>query len=124
MLRWALIAAAVSGMAAVLIGATGAHVLSDLPVRAHDFFNTAERYHFVHALALALAALAPAAGAHRGACQVACGLWLAGILVFSGSLYLLALSGTDWLGSVTPFGGMALIAGWLALIVAAVLRPS
>lgn len=124
MLRWALIAAAISGMAAVVIGAAGAHVLSDLSARAHAFFDTAERYHFVHAVALAIGALAPAAGAHRGACQVACGLWLAGLLVFSGSLYLLALSGTGWLGAVTPFGGMALIGGWLTLIVAAVRRPT
>ncbi len=122
MIRWALIAAAVSGMAAVIIGASGAHALGDLPAGARNFFETAERYHFVHTLALALAALAPGAGAHRRGCQTACALWLAGIIVFSGSLYLLALSGTHWLGAITPFGGTALIAGWVALIVAAALR--
>ncbi|MEX0607753.1 MAG: DUF423 domain-containing protein [Halofilum sp. (in: g-proteobacteria)] len=123
MLRWALIAAAASGMAAVMIGASGAHALGDLPASARNFFETAERYHFVHTLALALAALAPAAGAHRSACQFACAFWLAGMIIFCGSLYLLALTGTSWLGAFTPFGGTAIIAGWIALILAAALRP-
>lgn len=121
MLRWVLIAAAVSGMAAVMIGAAGAHAISNLPQQAQAWYDTAGIYHRFHAVALALAALAPAAGAHRHACAFASAAWLAGMLLFSGSLYLLAFTGAPWLGAITPFGGVALMGGWVALGVAALL---
>lgn len=123
MLRWALIAAAISGGLAVVIGAVGAHTLGNLSGDdAPSVFDTAWRYHAFHTLAVAIVALAPAAGIRRSACVVACSAWLAGLVIFSGSLYGLAITASPWLGTVTPIGGVALIAGWLALAVAAALR--
>lgn len=121
MIRWALIAAAVSGLAAVIIGAAGAHALNSFSPQAQAWFETAGIYHRFHSIAVALAALAPAAGAHRRACVFASAVWLAGMLLFCGSLYLLAMTGAPWLGAITPFGGVALISGWVALAVSAAL---
>lgn len=110
---------AVLAFLAVAAGAFGAHALEGrLEPDAIEVFETAARYHAYHALALvALAALAarwpdPWWG-------LAGGLFVAGILVFSGSLYALALSGVRWLGAITPIGGLAMLAGWLAAAVAA-----
>lgn len=123
MIRWALAAAGVSGLLAVILGAFGAHALAGaLDADAGAMYDTAGRYHVFHSLALAAGALAPAAGARRGWCAAACGAWLAGIVVFSGSLYLLALTGAGWLGAIAPVGGLALMAGWAALAVAALSR--
>lgn len=120
MIRWALVAAAASGLLAVALGAFGAHALeAGLDARGRAVFDTASRYHFVHTFALALAALAPVAGAGRRPCTAACVVWLLGTVVFSGSLYLLALTGIGWLGAITPFGGIALMLGWFLLLVAA-----
>lgn len=120
MIRWALVAAGVSGLLAVVAGAFGAHALAGaLDADARAVYDTAGRYHLVHSLALAAGALAPAAGARRRWCAAACGAWLAGMVVFSGSLYLLALTGAGWPGALAPVGGLALIAGWGALAVAA-----
>ena len=120
MIRWALVAAAASGLLAVALGAFGAHGLEDvLGARGRAVFDTASRYHFVHTFALALGALAPVAGAGRRPCRAACVLWLAGTVVFSGSLYLLAVTGIGWLGAITPLGGVALLVGWFMLLVAA-----
>jgi uncharacterized membrane protein YgdD (TMEM256/DUF423 family) len=105
--------AAAFGLAGVVLGAFGAHglraVLEEHGTRA--VWETAVFYQLVHAIALlALAA------AHRASRWVA-GLWVAGIIVFSGSLYLLAVTNAKWLGAITPLGGVAFLAGW-ALIVA------
>lgn len=96
----------------VAAGAFGAHGLSDVltPDRL-KVYETSVRYHLVHAIALmitgVLAVAAPSV-------QVAAAgyLFLAGIVLFSGSLYLLVLTNTGWLGAVTPFGGAAWIIGW------------
>lgn len=120
MIRWAVIAAGISGALAVVLGAFGAHALAaTLDARAIEVFDTAGRYHLLHSVALLAAALAPAAGASRTACAVACTLWLCGLVVFSGSLYLVAGLGLSALGMVTPVGGLGLIAGWVAIAVAA-----
>ena len=120
MIRWALIVAAASGLLAVALGAFGAHGLEHmLGERGRAVFDTASRYHFVHTFALAVGAMAPIAGAGRKPCVAACILWLVGTIVFSGSLYLLAISGLGWLGAVTPFGGLALMIGWFMLGVGA-----
>ena len=120
MIRWALIAAGISGALAVVLGAFGAHALAGaLDERALARFDTAARYHLLHSVALLGAALAPAAGAARAACTVAATLWLLGLVVFSGSLYALAVLELPRLGAITPIGGAALIAGWIALVVAA-----
>ena len=98
---------------AVGLGAFGAHALKDT-LAAHamtDVWNKAVLYHFVHALALLVLALLPPPS------RWAAWLFLAGIVLFSGSLYLLALTNTRWLGAVTPLGGLCFLAGWLALVI-------
>jgi uncharacterized membrane protein YgdD (TMEM256/DUF423 family) len=112
-----LLAAAVNGFIAVAAGAFGAHALqSRLDAHALQTFETAARYQMVHALAIGLAALA----IRHSAATLACAFFLAGIVLFSGSLYLLALTGTRAFGIVTPFGGLAFLAGWAAIAWAAI----
>jgi uncharacterized membrane protein YgdD (TMEM256/DUF423 family) len=99
---------------AVALGAFGAHGLRST-LEAHgmlDVWNKAVFYHFIHAIALV--ALALYGTINRGACL----LLLVGILVFSGSLYLLALTNFRWLGAVTPLGGLCFLAGWGWLVLA------
>ena len=96
----------------VAAGAFGAHTLkSILPAEMLNVFETAVRYQMYHALAL----LAVGSVLHRQpgeASQTAGWLFVAGIVLFSGSLYLLAFSGIRWLGAITPLGGLAFILGW------------
>lgn len=101
-----------AGASAVILGAFGAHALSGtLDARGSELWHTAVNYHFWHALALALAALG-GAGRARGFALWAFAL---GILLFSGSLYALALGAPRLTGIITPFGGLAFILGWVAL---------
>lgn len=105
--------AALLGAAGVGLGAFGAHAL-EARLSATDLatFETAVRYQMYHAAALVgLAAWIDRAPAPR--LLWAANAWLAGVTIFSGSLYLLVLTDTRWLGAVTPLGGVALIAGWL-----------
>jgi uncharacterized membrane protein YgdD (TMEM256/DUF423 family) len=104
---------AVSAFLAVGAGAFGAHALRErLSPDLLDVFETAARYQIYHALALL--AVAWAAGRWPGtAIEFAGWLFLAGTVLFSGSLYLLSFTGARWLGAVTPFGGLAFLAGWL-----------
>jgi uncharacterized membrane protein YgdD (TMEM256/DUF423 family) len=105
---------AVAGAISVAAGAFGAHALADVvtPERVATF-RTGATYGLVHSLAAVAAGLArPAAGRFA---NVAGWLFLAGVLLFSGSLYALVLLDAPALGAVTPFGGAAFIAGWLAL---------
>src|SRR5467141_504232 len=108
--------AAVLCFLAVALGAFGAHALrSTLEGRGMvDVWNKAVFYHFIHAIALLVLALYGTI--NRGACL----LLLIGILLFSGSLYLLALipQARDWLGPVTPVGGLCFLAGWAWLALA------
>lgn len=107
--------AAVSAALAVAAGAFAAHALERrLGPDLLEIFETGARYHMYHALALFAVAWAGAHTPHP-AVRWAGWLFVAGTLVFSGSLYLLALTGLRWLGAVTPAGGAAFIAGWLAL---------
>jgi uncharacterized membrane protein YgdD (TMEM256/DUF423 family) len=110
---------AVLGFLGVAAGAFGAHALrARLTPEDLATFETAARYQMYHALALL--AVAWAASRWPGAAASAAGwLFLSGTLVFSGSLYLLVFTGARWLGAVTPLGGLALLAGWLALAWAA-----
>ena len=102
---------ALLGGLGVAAGAFGAHALrARLGPRDLEIFETAVRYQLVHALALF--AVAWGIGCHRRLGTLAGWLLLGGTLVFSGSLYLLVLTGQRWLGAVTPVGGVALIAGW------------
>jgi uncharacterized membrane protein YgdD (TMEM256/DUF423 family) len=103
--------AGVVGAAGVALGAFGAHGLRDAVADPHllEVWDTGSRYHLLHALALC------AVAAHPRSPRWAGGLFLLGILLFSGSLYTMTLTGARWLGAVTPLGGVSLIAGWLAL---------
>lgn len=99
-------------LAAVAAGAFGAHGLrARVTPEMLAVFETGARYHMYHALALLVIAIAARDRPARG-WTVAGWLFVAGIVVFSGSLYLLALTGVRWLGAVTPVGGAAFLAGW------------
>jgi uncharacterized membrane protein YgdD (TMEM256/DUF423 family) len=111
--------AAINGALAVAAGAFAAHGLQGkLDAHTLAIFETGARYHMYHALAMGLAAFAI-----RGSAAVpagaAAGFFLAGIVLFSGSLYLLALTGARMLAFVTPIGGVAFLIGWIALAWAA-----
>ena len=118
--RSTLLAAALLGATGVALGAFGAHGIKvQLLERGTTVsWETAARYQLLHAAALlALAGwLRQTTGASERFARWAACCWIAGIAIFSGSLYFLALSGPRWLGPVTPLGGAALIAGWLLLI--------
>jgi uncharacterized membrane protein YgdD (TMEM256/DUF423 family) len=109
---------AVSGGLAVGLGAFAAHGLrSRVTAEALAAFETGARYHMYHALALL--AVAWAVTRWPGPWVTAAGwLFVAGTVLFSGSLYLLALTGVRALGAITPLGGLAFILGWLALVLA------
>ena len=117
--RWTLLLAAISGAMTVIFGAFAAHILkTQLSTNMWSVFETGIQYQAWHSLAL-----------------LACGIWARimpskavsyaalffalGIVCFSGSLYVLALTGIKWFGPITPIGGVFLIFGWVALIVAA-----
>lgn len=109
------IAGCVMAFLAVALGAFGAHGLRDrVAEELISVFETGARYHMYHALALLITARVAAISTGRAA-RMAGSLFLAGILLFSGSLYLLAVTGVRWLGAVTPLGGVAFLGGWVAL---------
>jgi uncharacterized membrane protein YgdD (TMEM256/DUF423 family) len=103
-----LAAAAINGFLAVAAGAFAAHGLSArLDAHALSIFETGARYHIYHALAMGLSAMTRA--------KAASWFFLIGIVLFSGSLYALALTGARGFAFVTPFGGVCFLAGWAAL---------
>ena len=113
-----LLSAALAAFLAVGLGAFAAHGLrGQLDEHLMEVFQTGVRYHFFHALGLALIAMLVKQYPDSKLLCWAGWLMLAGIVVFSGSLYLLTLSGLTWLGMITPFGGLAFLAGWLLLAV-------
>ena len=110
---------ALSALVSVAAGAFGAHALrTRLAPELLAAFETGARYQMFHALGLLAAAWAGERWPGPAAAWAGW-LFLAGTVAFSGSLYLLALTGTRWLGAVTPLGGVAFLAGWLALAWAA-----
>ena len=109
---------AISGMTAVALSAFGAHALEGvISERLMDVFQTAADYQFYHSLALLLVALLGVNYPSSKKLKWTTGLFTVGIVLFSGSLYLLSLSGIRWLGMVTPIGGIAFILGWLTLAI-------
>jgi uncharacterized membrane protein YgdD (TMEM256/DUF423 family) len=112
---------AVWGFLAVAIGAFGAHGLKErlesLGQTAN--FQTAAHHHMYCALALLAVGLLSLHGRPGTALTVAGWSFLLGSLIFSGSLYLLAVTGLKWLGAITPIGGVAMLAGWVALAISA-----
>jgi uncharacterized membrane protein YgdD (TMEM256/DUF423 family) len=111
---------AICGFLAVALGAFGAHGLTPILTRhgTAEIWETAVFYHFIHAVMMFL--LAQRQSWQRGPWLC----FLAGIAIFSGSLYFLAVTNVRWLGAVTPFGGVSFLAGWLWLAVAGVGRKA
>jgi uncharacterized membrane protein YgdD (TMEM256/DUF423 family) len=101
----------------VILGAFGAHELRGrLDAYLMSVYEKAVLYHFIHALGALIVSVMPKTGAiSESKAGWVCGLLLGGVVVFSGSLYMLAITGRLWLGAITPIGGLAFIAGWLLL---------
>ena len=116
--RWLLLGS-FGMLMAVILGAFGAHGLSSrVTTELLAVYQTGVQYHFYHALGLLiLGLLMQRAGAKTAWLTAAGWLMVAGIVIFSGSLYLLTLTGSRWLGAITPIGGLAFIGAWLAVIV-------
>ncbi|QDV86317.1 DUF423 domain-containing protein [Planctomycetes bacterium TBK1r] len=130
-LRFLLVAAAIAGATGVSLGAFAAHGLEgllqsqglepELIAKRVGQFETGSRYHLVHAVALLALA---ACGTNASSLIVKSGyLFVAGIVLFSGSLYLLVLTETPWMGAITPLGGVAWIVAWILLAFATPKRP-
>ncbi len=102
---------------AVIIGAFGAHGLRDrLDAYSTSVYEKAVMYHFFHALGILIVSIMPKAGfVSENQAAWVCGLLTAGIVLFSGSLYVLAVTRIPMLGAITPFGGVSFIAGWVML---------
>lgn len=103
--------AALGGLASVGFGAFGAHGVSD--PKMQGWLRTGAEYGLAHCLAVFACALVWQMGAPRAA--IAAPLFLAGVVVFSGSLYAMGLGAPRWFGAITPIGGLAFMAGWLVL---------
>jgi uncharacterized membrane protein YgdD (TMEM256/DUF423 family) len=124
-------AGAVCGFLAISMGAFGAHGLEERftslgelsgglsAERLKATFNTGAQYHMYCALAILAVGILAQTGRGGTALQAAGWLFLLGSLIFSGSLYVLSVTGLKWLGAITPIGGLAMIAAWVALAIAA-----
>jgi len=116
---WKLRIAGITGFLAVALGAFGAHALhaklEQMP-NGLEIWRTATLYHLVHAVVLLVLAYAPN---RQGAGWFRFGSFVGGIVVFSGSLYLLAVTQIRWLGAITPVGGALFLIGWCCLVIGA-----
>lgn len=111
------IIAALFGAIGVMIGAFGAHAFKDTLVESGhlETFNTAVEYHFYHTLAAIVAPLLVKNAIHSGKARIASFLFLLGVLLFSGSLYVLSFTGATYVAFITPIGGLSFILGWVIL---------
>jgi uncharacterized membrane protein YgdD (TMEM256/DUF423 family) len=117
MSRHLIVIACVFGLLAVVTGAFGAHGLKNrLAPELMSAYQTGVQYHFYHALALLACGILMRTGMDNSAMRMSAYAFIAGMVLFSGSLYLLAITGVRWLGAITPLGGVAFIAGWLFLM--------
>ena len=117
--KWIAIGSVLGGLA-VALGAFGAHSLRDvLTPSALETFETGVRYQFYHAVAIILAGLVLGRDPSAKLANAAGWLFMIGVAIFSGSLYLLTITGMRWLGAITPIGGVAFIVGWACLGLAA-----
>jgi len=119
--RGLIVAGAGFAMLAVMVGAFGAHGLKQvLDAYSLGLVDTAARYQMYHAIALLIVGVISIIPQFSQRwLNLAAVAFILGIVLFSGSLYILALSGIKWLGAITPFGGVAFILGWCALIASA-----
>jgi uncharacterized membrane protein YgdD (TMEM256/DUF423 family) len=122
MVKLFLLFAAVNGMVAVILGAFGAHALKNsISPALLSAYQTGVQYHFIHVLALVGLALfilrLPAAVAIPSPLIVAGYCWMVGVILFSGSLYGLAIGAPSWFGPITPLGGSLLIIAWLCFAI-------
>ncbi|MDO6437547.1 DUF423 domain-containing protein [Cyclobacterium sp. 1_MG-2023] len=110
--------AAVFGALAVIFGAFGAHALEEMLVSTGrlDTYETAVSYHFYHSLALLMVGILSLQFPDKKRINYSALFFIAGILIFSGSLYILCLSQVTWLGAITPLGGLSFIIGWVMLL--------
>jgi uncharacterized membrane protein YgdD (TMEM256/DUF423 family) len=114
--RTILLVASLSGVLAVALGAFGAHGLkSRLTPELMAIYQTGVQYHFYHTFALLVCGVLIYGGMDSFAMRVSAYSFIAGIIIFSGSLYILAITDLRWLGAITPVGGLAFIVGWCAL---------
>lgn len=121
-LRFPLVLGALLVLLAVMAGAFGAHALREIVTeRSLEVFQTGVQYQMIHGLGLILIAILGALDLSRCLLAVAAGFLVAGVVMFSGSLYLLVLTEMRWLGPVTPLGGLCFMVGWI-LVVSAGLR--
>ena len=115
-----IVSGALAGLFAVLLGAFAAHALREhLDIALLGSFKTGVQYQMYHALALVLIGVLTRLYPAQRLLRWSGMLFMAGILLFSGSLYMLALTQISWFGPITPLGGLAFMAGWLALAYAA-----
>jgi len=122
-LGFPLVAGAFLALLAVMAGAFGAHGLRNLvSERGLEVFQTAVTYQIYHSIALVLVALLAGQGLPRKLLGWSAGFFLAGILLFSGSLYLLVLTDIRWIGPITPLGGVCFMVGWALLITSGLRR--
>jgi uncharacterized membrane protein YgdD (TMEM256/DUF423 family) len=119
-----LVLGGLNALLAVALGAFGAHALkASLSAEMLSIYQTGVQYHFYHALGLILIGLVAAQMPQSGWVKWSGGLMLAGIVLFSGSLYILSITGARWLGAITPVGGIAFILAWFMFAVAVVRAP-
>ncbi|MFL1468017.1 DUF423 domain-containing protein [Marinobacter sp. DUT-3] len=122
-MRLPLVLGALLALLAVMAGAFGAHGLRTIvSARGLEVFQTAVTYQVYHSLTLILVAVLTGIGIHRRLLAVASGFFLAGILLFSGSLYVLVLTDIRWVGPITPIGGVCFMVGWILLLIAGLRR--
>lgn len=109
----------INAFLAVALGAFGAHALkSYLSPEWMQIYHTGNQYHFYHAIGLLVIGLIAVHLPESGLLKWSGWLMLTGIILFSGSLYLLAVTRIQWLGAITPFGGIAFLGAWVLMVIA------
>ena len=122
--KYFLILGAVNALLAVGLGAFGAHGLkARLSLDMLGVYQTGVQYHRYHALGLLLVGVLVSQWPSGGLIEISGWVMFAGIVIFSGSVYLLSITGIRWLGAITPIGGLAFLVAWLLLVVAFIRLP-